>query len=394
VTSATRPSLLRPSTGDASHRVTFVELFFDLVFVFAVTQLSHLLVHEQDALALVHTAVLTMVVWMAWVSTTWALSWLNPERGPVSGLLFVLMGLGMLLAATIPQAFTTQSLAFALALFAFNVGHSAFTMIAFARHRPEHAGNFARITSWHVVAGAVWIVGALLPANVRLWVWLAALALNWIAPRVFFWVPMFGRSHVETWDVSGEHMSERVSLFFIIALGESIVVTGTAFAGSDFAWPSLAAFLAAFVGTVLMFLLYFRHNARGGSDYISHAGQRGMIAQTTYTYIPILLVFGIVGSAVADGLVLRDPAGGDHPWVAGLLCGSAALYVLGNALFTRSTGGPWLWTHLAGAVVLTAMIALFPIVDPLPLSWIVNLVLAGIVLREVIALRPARSTAE
>nr|WP_277348444.1 low temperature requirement protein A [Planctomonas sp. JC2975] len=385
---------MRPATGDVAHRVTFIELFFDLVFVFAVTQLSHILIHEQDPLALLHTVMLTMVVWMAWVDTTWALSWLNPERGPVSALLFVLMGLGLILAATIPQAFTTEALPFALALVAFNLGHSVFTMIAFSRHRPQHTANFARISAWHAVEGAVWITGALVPEGARVWVWLVAIALAWIAPRVFFWVPVFGRSNVATWDVSGEHMSERVSLFFIIALGESIVVTGSAFAQTGLSWLGVTAFLAAFVGTVLMFLLYFRHNQRGGSDYISRASNRGMIAQTAYTYIPILLVFGIVGSAVADGLILRQPTVGNDAWVAGLLCGSAALYVLGNALFSRATGGPWLWTHLIGAVVLTAMIALFPIVEPLVLSWTVNVVLAAMVLKETIALRLTRHTEE
>lgn len=377
-----RPTLLRPSEGAAAHRVTFIELFFDLVFVFAVTQLSHIVIDEPGWLSLLHTVVLTMVVWMVWVDTTWTLSWLDPERPPVSAMLFVLMALGMLMAATIPHAFDTQALTFALALAAFQLINPVFTLFAFRRTRPAHAGNFARISVWSFVAGATWIVSALVPSDARIWIWLAALLLMWIGPRAAFWVPFYGRSDVGTWDVTGEHMSERVSLFFIIALGESIVVTGTAFAGTGVTWLSGLAFLSAFVGTVLMFLLHFRHIQRGGSDYISRARERGMIAQVAYTYVPIVLVFGIVGASVADGLVVRDPAGGPDAWVAGILCGSAALYVFGNAVFVRATGGPWLRLHLVGAAVLMVMVALFPVASPLLLSWLVNLVLLAVVLGE------------
>ena len=381
--SASRAGLLRPSTGELAHRVTFVELFFDLVFVFAVTQLSHMLIHEQTGTSLVHTVMLTMVVWMAWVDTTWALNWLNPTSAPVGGMLFVLMALGMLLAVTIPDAFGGQALPFALALVAFNLVHSLFTAGAFLRSRPGHAVNFARISIWHAVSGALWIGGAVLSPDTRLWVWLAALLIDWLGPRAMFWVPFLGGSRLDTWDITGEHMSERVSSFFIIALGESIVVTGSTFAETGIQWIEVAAFLAAFVGTVLMFQLYFRHNQRGGSEYISHASERGMIAQTAYTYIPIVLVFGIVGTAVADGLILRDPTGGHSPWVVGMLCGSASLYVLGNAFFSRATGAPWLRAHLVGAAVFAAMIALSPVLDPLTLIWIVNAVLLAIVLSEV-----------
>ena len=380
--STARAGMLRPSTGEGAHRVTYVELFFDLVFVFAVTQLSHILIHEQTGVALLHTVMLTMVVWFAWVYTTWAMSWLDPERAPVGALLFVMMALGLLIAATIPEAFGDLALPFALALVAFSLVRSIFAVIAFRRTHPGHSINFVRISLWHAGTGALWIVGALVAQDARLWVWLAALVIDYIGPRARFWVPGLGRSPVSTWNVSGEHMAERVSLFVIIVLGESIVVTGSTFAEVGIGWLNGTAFLAAFVGAVLMFLLYFRHNQREGSDYISGAADRGMIAQTAYTYIPLLLVFGVVASAVADGLILRDPTGGGSVWLSGLLCGGAALYVLGNALFGRSTGRPWLTVHLIGVAVLVALMALTPVVSPLVLSWIVNAALLGIVLSE------------
>jgi low temperature requirement protein LtrA len=376
------PHLLRPATGDVAHRVTYVELFFDLVFVFAVTQLSHVLIEHQDPLALLHTVMLAMVVWFAWVFTTWAMSWLNPERWQVAALLFVMMLLGMLIAVAIPDAFGDRALLFALALTAFGLVRSVFAIFAFAPTSKPHAVNFVRISCWHAVVGVLWITGALVAPDARLWVWIAALVLDYVGPRAHFWMPGLGASADATWNVSGEHMAERVSLFLIIALGESIIETGISFAAGPIDVVRGNAFLAAFVGTVLLFLLYFRRNERGGSDYISQAAERGMIAQTAYSYIPALLVFGIVASAVADALILGHSADGHGAWVAGLLCGGAALYALGNALFRRATGGPWLPVHIVGAAALLALLPLYTLIPLVALSWIVNLVLLAIVVSD------------
>ena len=379
--SARTLDLLRPSDGEIAHRVTYVELFFDLVFVFAVTQLSHILIEHQDPLALLHTIMLAMVVWFAWVYTTWAMSWLNPERWPVSALLFAMMLLGMLIAVAIPDAFGEHALLFAIALTAFSLVRSVFAIMAFAPSSRPHAMNFVRISCWHAAVGTLWIAGALAPAEIRLWVWIGAIVLEYIGPRAHFWTPGLSASDDATWNVSGAHMSERVSLFLIIVLGESIIDTGVSFAEGGVDVGRADAFLAAFVGTVLLFLLYFQRNQRGGSDYISQASDRGMIAQTAFTYIPVLLVFGVVASAVGDALILADPGSGG--WAAGLLCGGAALYALGNAFFRRATGGPWLPLHLLGAAVLLLLFPLHFIVPLVALSWIVNAVLLAIVLGDI-----------
>ena len=317
--------VLRPATGTDAHRVTFVELFFDLVFVFAVTQVSHVLLPHQDAAALWHTVMLLIVVWVVWINTVWATNWLNPERTQVRALLIVLMLLGILMSSAIPEAFTDKALLFACSMVAFQLVRSGFTALAFAKHRPDHAVNFVRIGLWEVASGVLWIGGAVAPEDIRIWLWIIALVLDVFGPRARYWTPGLGRSGVETWDVSGEHMAERVSLFFIIVLGESIIVTGTTFAESPLEWPYVFAFLAAFTGTVVMWLLYFAHGQQRGSEYISQASERGMIAQVAYTYVPIIMVFGIVLSAVADGLILQDPLAAPGPWTAWLTCGSAEI---------------------------------------------------------------------
>ncbi|QNE33984.1 low temperature requirement protein A [Leifsonia shinshuensis] len=373
--------LLR-SDGAGAHRVTYTELFFDLVFVFAVTQVSHVLLHEQSALTLLHTVMLAMVVWWVWMFTTWASSWLDPERGAVRALFVVLMLLGLLLASAIPEAFGDRAVLFAVCLVLMQLGRAGFTLFAFGRSRPEHAVNFVRIIVWHAMAGALWLAGAFLPDQARLVVWLIALAVDYVGPRLRFCTPGLGRSPLSSWNISGAHLSERVSLFLIIALGESIVVTGAAFSTAPLDVVHLAAFLAAFAGTVLLWLLYFSHSQRGGSEYIERAAERGMIAQTAYTYIPLLLVLGIVLSAVADGLVLERPVGVPTPWTAGLLCGSAIVYLVGLLLFRRATGMRWSLTVVVGAVVLGVLWAVAGVLPTAVVAWTVNGVLALVVVAE------------
>ncbi|MFT2815606.1 low temperature requirement protein A [Leifsonia sp. A12D58] len=379
--------VLRPTTGNDAHRVTFVELFFDLVFVFAVTQVSHVLLHRQDAVELGHTAMLMIVVWVVWINTTWATNWLNPERGPVRGLLIVLMLLGILMSSAIPEAFSDKAVLFAFSMVAFQLVRSTFTALAFARYRPDHAVNFVRIGLWEVVSGSLWIGGAFAPEDLRIWIWLVALLLDISGPRARFWTPGLGRSGVETWDVSGEHMAERVSLFLIIVLGESIIVTGTTFAESPLEWQFVLAFLAAFTGTVLMWMLYFAHGQQRGSDYISHASERGMIAQVAYTYVPITMVFGIVLSAVADGLILGNPLEDSGSWTAWLTCGSSALFLLGNALFRRAIGGRMLGGNVLGALVLVGLAFGHPMLSALALVWLVNVVLLIVLIGDEIVWR-------
>ena len=377
-------SLLRPTEGADAHRVTYVELFFDLVFVFAVTQISHSLIDHPDLVTLLQTLILIAAVWRVWVDTTWVTNWLNPENPRVRGMLFVLMLLGVLMSSAIPDAFGEHAILFAASLVTLQLGRSVFAAIAFRRSRPENARNFVRIAIWNVGTGLLWLGGAFMSEETRLWIWAVAIVIAMIGPRVRFHVPGLGRSDAETWNVSGEHFAERVSLFLIIVLGESILVTGRSFAESTLSPLDMLSFLAAFTSTVLMWLLYFNHSQEGGRDFISEAEKPGLVAQVAYTYIPLLLVVGILLTAVADEMVLAHPlggAGGDavERWTAGLICGSSTVYLIGNFLFKRAVGLPWQFSHLVGAGALALLFFTFSTVSPLTLSWIANLILAAVV---------------
>ncbi|MDF2805953.1 MAG: hypothetical protein K0S43_899 [Cellulosimicrobium sp.] len=383
-----RTDLLRHGEDGDSSRVGYVELFFDLVFVFAVTQLSHGLIAHPGAETLAHTLVLGVAVWWVWVFTMWTTNWLDPERVPVRALLVVLMLLGLVLASAIPEAFGDKALLFAVMLVTMQVGRSAFVLVAMGRVWPENAVNFVRITTWFVVSGSLWVAGALVEEH-RLVLWVVACVIDLAGPRAMFWLPGLGASRASTWVVRGEHMAERVSLFVIICLGESIIVTGAAFAELPLDATTVSAFCSAFASTVLMWLLFFDRSERRATEYFTSRDERGMVAQTAYTYVPFVIVAGIVLTAVADELVLLHPLGHDgaghaDPWTAGLVCGAAATYLVGNALFRRATGGPWSLPHLLGAVAVGALYATHAWLTPLALNWVTDGILLAVIVGDVV----------
>jgi len=330
------PSLLRARETGSHSKVTNIELFFDLVFVYAVTQLSHTLLHDLSLSGALHVLLLFLAVWWVWIFTGWITNWLDPERLAVRLLLLVLMFAGLLLSTALPQAFDGRGPIFAGAYVFMQVGRSCF-MIWALRHASQAARrNFYRITLWLAVSGVLWVVGGFMPGETRLGYWAVALAIEYLGPAMFFYVPGLGRSTTSEWDVEGGHMAERCSLFVIIALGESVVVTGSSFADSARTMDAWQAFIAAFIGCVAMWWIYFDIGAERGSRSIRQSADPGRMARLGYTYLHLLIVAGIVVSAVGDELSLSHPhVLCEAPQVAVLL-GGPALYLLGNALFKKT----------------------------------------------------------
>ena len=237
-----RGPLYRPIVPLEHSRVTYAELLFDLVFVFAVTQISHTLLAQFTPLGAVQTTVLLLSVWWVWVYTSWVTNWLNPELTPVRVLLFLLMLGGLVLSTSIPRAFESRGLWFAAAYAAMQVGRTAFWLLSTPRERTSARMNAVRILVWLSVSAVFWIAGGLAQGHTRLVLWAVALAIEYTSPAVRFWIPKYGASSVADWYVEGGHMAERCAGFIIIALGESIVVTGATFADLTWTTENVAAF--------------------------------------------------------------------------------------------------------------------------------------------------------
>ena len=324
--------LLRRRDGHDAGRVGMVELFFDLVFVFAVTQLSHAILAHPGPRTALEVCLLLTAVWWVWIYTSWATNWLDPERVPVRLCLFALMLAGLALSVSIPQAFGERGVVFAAAYASMQVGRTAFFLWAVRNERVNMRRNFQRIFAWLALAAAFWIWGGLADGDARLALWAVALGIEVVSPALYFWVPGLGRSSVADWDVDGGHMAERCALFIIIALGESLLVTGATFAQASWNGTIVAGFASAFVGTVAMWWLYFHRGATAGHHRIAAAADPGRQARLAYTYLHLPIVAGIIVCAVADEMVLVHPGHADTAAMVAMI-GGPALYLGGVAAF-------------------------------------------------------------
>ena len=356
--SSTKPSLLRTRGGAHEHAaVAPIELFFDLVFVFAVTQLSHHLAEHLSLGGALRTLMLFLAVWWLWSFSAWGTNWLDPEKIPVRLMLFALMLGSLFLSASIPEAFGEKGWMFGCAFAAMQVGRSLFTVAALRGHRPANHRNFLRVTFWFAISGAFWVSGAFSAGDARVTLWLIALAIEYLVPWFLFWVPFLGRSSTTDWDIEGTHLAERCGLFVIIALGESILVTGATFAGLPWNDARLAGLIVALVGSVAMWWVYFDTGATRAARRIAHSDDPGSQGRLAYTYIHVLIVAGVIVSAVADKIVLAHPEHRDTAESAAIL-GGPAVYLVGNALFkwvTNDRRAPPL-SHLVGLALLLALV--------------------------------------
>ena len=393
---AATTSHLRVRRGHEHHRVTFVELFFDLVFVFAVTQLSHGLLHNLTPLGALQAAVLLVAVWWAWIDTAWITNWVDPDKPAVRLLLFALMLAGLVMAAAIPKAIEDRAVAVAVAYVLMQAGRIAFMLWALKRHDDHNYRNFVRIGLWHLADMPFWLAGCLVDGPNRLVLWTLAVTIESIAPILGFWIPVLGRSNTGDWVVEGGHMAERCGLFVIIALGESVLITGASFA--DLAWntATVAAFVVSFVGSVAMWAVYFNIGAERSSRMIASSADPGRIARSGYTYLHLPIIAGIIVAAVTDELVLRHPGGHDgHTDVstAAVIIAGPALYLTGNALFKRLSAPYVPLSHLVGLGLLAVLIPAAAIVTPLILSSGTTVVMIAVAVWEWLSLRRRDPTA-
>jgi low temperature requirement protein LtrA len=352
-----RQHLFRTRAAHDHSPVTYIELFFDLVFVFAITQLSHRLLSHLSLHGALETLVLFLAVWWVWIFTSWVTNWLDPDRAHVRLMLIVLMIGGLVLSSGLPGAFGDTGLMFALAYLAMQIGRSLYMVWASQGVSVARGRNFLRISFWFALSAPFWIGGALASPEVRLLLWAAALAVEYTGPFRLFPTPGLGRSSITDWDISGGHMAERCALFIIIALGEAVLVTGATFAGLAHDTPTWTAFVSSFIGSAAMWWIYFDIGARRASDMISHADNAGLIARNAYTYLHMPIVAGVVVTAVADEMILAHPLGHSDLALMLAVCGGPALFLLGNQAFKWITSGAKYppFSHFIGNLLLLAL---------------------------------------
>lgn len=380
----TAPHPLRRSDEDRkTQSATALELFYDLVFVFAITQVSHHLLEHLTWEGAGQSAVMLLMVWWSWNYTTWLTNELNADHTQVRLVVIALMLGSLLMAIAVPDAFGDKALLFAGAYVAIQVGRSAFLTFAGAHTGSIERMRASRILIWFIAAGVLWIAGALAEGSTRTLLWLIALAIDYGAPAVTYWVPRIGRVPPSAWDVSASHFAERFQLFVIIALGESIVITGATTAELDLDASRTVAFGLAFLGSAALWWLYFNYVAGiAGRRLALAAEDRTLVARDAYTYLHVLMIAGVIVSAVGDELVIAHPEEHLHGAELAAVAAGPAIYLLAHVLFRLRMTHTVSIPRLTGSVVCVALGLIGGQMSALTLAALLFAVLVGVILWE------------
>ena len=321
----------------AERVVTPLELFFDLVYVFAIGELSHHLLEHVDLRTGAETVIMALAVVYAWYMTAWGANWLEPARLPVRLLLVGLMFASLLMSVAIADAFDGRAWLFVTGYLLLQVGRSAFLIVALrGRALGEH---FVNDLIWELLTGVLWVAGAVADGDARLVLWGLAVVATHGGAWALHWLPGRGRaidlSHTE---IAGGHLIERFRLFFIIALGETVLTTGNAFTDEPFELERLLALAIGFTGTVALWWCYFQRAEGIGVEVAETAEDAGAVGWWG-TWTLTLMVLALIWIAVGDELAIAHP--GDDPTLGFtiLTFGGPALFLLAQVFFLREALG-------------------------------------------------------
>jgi low temperature requirement protein LtrA len=335
---------------ESEQRVTHLELFFDLVFVFAITQVTGVLAHNTTWEGLLQGLFLLGALWWAWAAYAWLTNTLDPEEGMVRIAVFASMGAMLIVSLATPHAFDVDGLIFGVAYFAVRALHLVLYAIA-GRNDPDLERAVLRILPSALLGGALLIVAGFFDGPARMAIWALALAIDYL------WLLVGG---MEGWRVSAEHFVERHALIIIVALGESIIAIGIG-AGELTLDAGTIAVAAMGIGVVCaLWWSYFDWVVYVTQARLASATgvERAVLARDLYSYLHMPMVAGIVLFALGLEITL---AHGNEPLElipAIGLCGGLALYFASHvALRLRTTGG---WGH-GRPLVTVVLIALIPL---------------------------------
>jgi low temperature requirement protein LtrA len=371
---------LRPRGEGFEQPTTTVELFFDLVYVFAATQLSHMILGELTVAQLGRAAFLLLIVWWAWIYTTWMANWFDPTSPAVRGVLTGVMLVSLLMAAALPGAFGNDGMLFAISYVTLQLGRNIAAAGLLGRDQPLR-DVFERLVGWSAVSGVLWLAGAAVPDQ-RLLLWVLALGLDLLAPFVGYWVPRRGHAMTTDYDIDPGHFTDRCQSFIIIALGESIVVTGATAAHAGLTSTVVLCLGIAFLETAALWWLYFGAVAERSRMLMSTCDDPGRLARDAYTYLHAPIVAGIIAVAVGDDLLIAEPGGAMHGVGLAMVLGGPVLYLLGESLFRLRMIRVANAKRLAVAAILMLLAPVGSHISALALSTTVAVVLVALALWE------------
>jgi low temperature requirement protein LtrA len=367
---------------DAEHQVTPLELFFDLVFVFALTQVTSLLVDDPTWGGVLRGMLVLAALWWAWSVYAWLTSAMDVDEGGVRLVMLAAMGAMFGVALAVPGVFGDDAVLFGIAYLLVRLLHLVLSAIV-GRDDPDRRGALIRFAPTAIAGPFLLVVAGFLEGDRRIAVWLVALAIDYLGPVVIG----VGRG----WRIAAEHFAERHGLIILIALGESLISIGV---GAGFALDT-RVIVAAALGIVVvsaLWWLYFDVAAIFGRRRLMQAQglELHWLAMHAYSYLHLPIVAGIVLFALGLETTLHhvDEVLDIVPAVA--LCGGAALYVLAEIAFLFRTTGRIFRRRTVGALVLLALIPAAVAIPALAALALVSAVCSLLVAYEAVAHREHR----
>jgi low temperature requirement protein LtrA len=334
--------LVREATeAEEERKTSYLELFFDLVFVFAFTQVTALILEDASVEGFARSALVLAMVWWAWSAYAWMTNAIDIENVVTRLLIFAAMGAAFFMALAVPDAFQDEAAWFAVAYFVVRVLHMALYVWG-VRGDPANLRATLLLSPWFFGAAAIALVGGFVDSDYRAAFWLASLVVD-VVGTLFV-------ARAE-WHISASHFAERFALIVIIALGESIVAIGIGTSGLERDATYAGAVLVAFVGVAALWWEYFDFTAAGAERSLSRAAPRvrGPLARDLFTFFHYPIVLGIIFYAVAAKKTLEhpgDPLSEAGRWALGLGFG---FVFLGLVLARLRAVGTVAWERLAAA---------------------------------------------
>jgi low temperature requirement protein LtrA len=332
-------------------RTSPVELLWDLVFVFAVTQVTALISHELTWAGLGRGMLVLALVWWAWAAFVWAAN--AQDTGAPTLRLFLLLAMVLTFVAglALPHAYEDEAPVFAIAYAGVRLLHLA--LYADASRR----GN----ASWRAIAGfgitvvigmALLVAGAFAGGTAQIVLWCAAVAIDYAGPAWLTRERLRGLQRVAV-----AHFAERYSLFIIICLGESIVAIGVGASEEEFDAELIAMVGLGLLITVALWWTYFDRFAAVAEERLRSHHDPVLAAADAYSYLHLVLVAGIITFAVGVKLAVHDVREPLDDATRLALCGGVALYLVGHVAFGLRMVGSIGWEKLAAAAALLVLYA-------------------------------------
>jgi low temperature requirement protein LtrA len=330
-----------------------MELFADLVYIFAIIQLSAYLRSNSNRDGILRSVLLLGMVWMVWIYTTWITNWVNPEFIEISLLLVAGMLVSLGMAAALPRAFGNLGPEVGGGYALMQSGRSLF-MVLVVRGPPQR--NFQRVLVWRSAVGALALAGGFVPGAPRAVLWVLAVTIDVTGGLAGYATPGLGRSRTRDWTIGGGHFAVRCQAFILIALGETLITTGGTLSDMrNLTGLHAAAFAVAFAGSVALWWLYFVRTADASTEILISSPDPGRLSRSAYQLVHPVMVAGVIVWSAGDEKILTSPLSSVSAESAWKILGGPALFLAGHAAFKFVIWRRIPWTRVIGVAVVASL---------------------------------------